>query len=62
MRRPQNVAARAAHMRIQTREVPMRSFILACIAVAVIAVVGGAVLSEFQESSKEAFSTVAVRL
>jgi hypothetical protein len=40
----------------------MRSFIFACIAVAVIAVVGAAVLSEFQESSKEAFSTSAVRL
>jgi hypothetical protein len=40
----------------------MRSFIFACIAVAVIAVVGGAVLDEFQESSKEAFSTSAVRL
>jgi hypothetical protein len=45
-----------------TREVPMRSFILACIAVAVIAVVGAAVLSELQESSKEAFSTEAARL
>ncbi len=40
----------------------MRSFILACIAVAVIAVVGAVVLSEFQESSKEAFATVGVRL
>jgi hypothetical protein len=40
----------------------MRSFILACIAVAVVAVAGAAVLSEFQESSKEAFSTSAVRL
>jgi hypothetical protein len=39
----------------------MRSFIFACIAIAV-AVAGAAVLSEFQESSKEAFSTEAVRL
>ena len=46
----------------RTREVPMRSFIFACIAVAVIAVVGAVVLSEFQESSKEAFATVGVRL
>jgi hypothetical protein len=44
------------------REVPVRSFIFAFIAVAVIAVVGGVVLKEFQESSKEAFSTSAVRL
>jgi hypothetical protein len=40
----------------------MRSFIFACIAVAVIAVVGAAVLNERQESSREAFSTEAVRL
>jgi hypothetical protein len=40
----------------------MRSFIFACIAVAVIAVTGAVVLSEFQESSEEAFSTTAVRL
>jgi hypothetical protein len=40
----------------------MRSFIFACIAVAVIAVAGAAVLSQFQESSEEAFSTTAVRL
>ncbi len=40
----------------------MRSFIFACIAVAVIAVVGAVVLNEFQESSKAAFSTTAVRL
>jgi hypothetical protein len=45
-----------------TREITMRSFIFAFFAVAVIAVVGAAVLSEFQESSKEAFSTEAVRL
>jgi hypothetical protein len=47
---------------VLTREFPMRSFILACVAVAVIAVVGAAVLSQFQESSREAFSTSAVRL
>jgi len=40
----------------------MRSFFLACIAVVVIAVAGAAVLSKFQESSEEAFSTEAVRL
>jgi hypothetical protein len=40
----------------------MRSFIITCIAVAVIAMVGAAVLTQFQESSKEAFSTEAVRL
>jgi hypothetical protein len=40
----------------------MRSFIFACIAVAVIAAAGAAALSEFQESSKQAFSTSAVRL
>jgi hypothetical protein len=40
----------------------MRSFIFACIAVAVIAVAGATILSEFQESSKQAFSTEAVRL
>jgi hypothetical protein len=41
----------------------MRSFVFACIAVAVIAVVGAVVLNGFQESSKEAFaSTETVRL
>jgi hypothetical protein len=39
----------------------MRSFIFACIAVAVIAVARRH-LSEFQESSEQAFSTEAVRL
>jgi hypothetical protein len=43
-------------------EVHMRSFILACIAIAVIASTGVAVLSHFQLSAKEAFSTDAVRL
>jgi hypothetical protein len=37
----------------------MRSFILASIAVAVIAVAGAAVLSVFQESAAAAFSTEA---
>jgi hypothetical protein len=40
----------------------MRSFILACIAVAVIATAGAAVLSVFQEPVDVAFSTGAVRL
>jgi hypothetical protein len=40
----------------------MRSFILACIAVAVIASTGAALLSQFQLSAKEKFSTEAVRL
>jgi hypothetical protein len=40
----------------------MRSFIFACIVVAVIAVAGAAILTEFQESSEQAFSTEAVRL
>jgi hypothetical protein len=39
----------------------MRSFILACIAVVVIAAVGGAILSVFQQSAQAAFSTDAVR-
>jgi hypothetical protein len=58
----QRDAARATYLMAQTREVPMKSFIFACIAVAVIAVAGAAMLSEFQESSEEAFSTSAVRL
>jgi uncharacterized membrane protein affecting hemolysin expression len=43
-------------------EIHMRSFILACIAVVVIAMAGAAVLSVFQETAAEAFSTSAVRL
>jgi hypothetical protein len=39
----------------------MRSFILACIAVVFIATASAAVLSFFQESAAEAFSTEAVR-
>jgi hypothetical protein len=40
----------------------MRSFILACIAVAVIAMASAAVLSVFQESAAAAFSTEAADL
>jgi hypothetical protein len=40
----------------------MRSFVLACIAVAVIATASAAVLGVFQESATAAFSTEAVRL
>jgi hypothetical protein len=40
----------------------MRSFVLACIAVAVIATTSAAVLDVFQKSATEAFSTEAVRL
>jgi hypothetical protein len=39
----------------------MRSFVLACIAVAVIAAANAAILSVFQESAAAAFSTEAVR-
>jgi hypothetical protein len=44
------------------RRFQMRSFVLACIAVAVIAAVSAAVLSVFQEPAQVAFSTDAVRL
>ena len=40
----------------------MRSFIIACIAVAAIATAGAAVLSVFQEPVAKAFTTEAVRL
>jgi hypothetical protein len=40
----------------------MRSFVLACITVAVIATASAAILSVFQESATAAFSTEAVRL
>jgi hypothetical protein len=40
----------------------MRSFVLACVAVAVIASASAAILSVFQESTATAFSTEAVRL
>jgi ABC-type uncharacterized transport system permease subunit len=44
------------------KEVRMRSFILACIAIVVIAMAGAAILNVFQESAAQAFSTDAVRL
>jgi hypothetical protein len=40
----------------------MRSFILACIAIVVMATASVAVLSIFQESAAAAFSTEAVRI
>ena len=40
----------------------MRSFVLACIAVVLIASAGAATLSLFQVSAETAFSTEAVRL
>jgi hypothetical protein len=40
----------------------MRSFVLACIAIVVIATVSAAVLSVFEETAKAAFSTDAVRI
>jgi ABC-type uncharacterized transport system permease subunit len=46
----------------ESEEIDMRSFILACIAIVVIAMAGAAVLSVFQESAAQAFSTDAVRL
>jgi hypothetical protein len=51
-----------ALMRLNRRRLEMRSFVLACIAAAVIATASAAILSVFQESAKEAFSTEAVRL
>jgi hypothetical protein len=47
---------------VKLLEVAMRSFVLACIAVAVIALMGAALLNVIQESATEAFSTNAVRL
>jgi len=43
-------------------ETPMPSFIAACIAAVVIAVLGAIALDQFQESASVAFTTVAVRL
>lgn len=40
----------------------MKTFVLACVAAIVIAVVGGVVLNSFQEPVDEAFTTSAVRL
>ena len=40
----------------------MKTFIIACVAAVVIAVVGGVVLSGVQEHADKAFSTTGVRL
>jgi hypothetical protein len=40
----------------------MRSFIVACVAAIVIAVIGGVVLNSIQEPVDKAFTTNAVRL
>jgi hypothetical protein len=40
----------------------MKTFIIACAAAIIIAVIGGVVLSGIQESSDKAFTTTAVRL
>jgi len=43
-------------------EIEMRSFICACVAAVVIAVVGAVVLNVYQEPVKEAFATESVRI
>jgi hypothetical protein len=40
----------------------MKTFIIACVAAVVIAVIGGVVLNSYQESASKAFATSAVRL
>ena len=40
----------------------MKTFIIACAAAIVIAIIGGVVLSGMQETAQTAFSTSAVRL
>jgi hypothetical protein len=40
----------------------MKTFIVACVAAIVIAVIGGVVLNSVQEPADQAFSTSAVRL
>ena len=40
----------------------MKTFLIACVAAVVIAVVGGLVLNSVQEPADKAFSTTAVRL
>jgi len=40
----------------------MKTFIIACVAAVVIAVIGGVVLSGIQEPADQAFSTSSVRL
>jgi hypothetical protein len=47
--------------RLDGRRLDMRSFVLACIAVAVIATASAAILNVFQETAAKAFSTEAVR-
>jgi Tfp pilus assembly major pilin PilA len=40
----------------------MKTFIMACVAAIIIAVLGGVVLNSVQESADKAFTTTAVRL
>jgi hypothetical protein len=40
----------------------MKTFIVACVAAIIIAVIGGVVLNSIQESADKAFTTTAVRL
>ena len=40
----------------------MRAFLIACVAAIIVAVIGGVVLSNMQDSSATAFSTQYVRL
>jgi hypothetical protein len=40
----------------------MKAFIIACVAAIVVAVIGGVVLSGYQEPVDEAFTTSSVRL
>ena len=40
----------------------MKTFIVACVAAVVVAVIGGVVLNSIQEPADKAFSTSAVRL
>lgn len=40
----------------------MKSFVIACVTAIVIAIIGGVVLTSFQEPADEAFSTSSVRL
>jgi hypothetical protein len=40
----------------------MKTFIMACVAAIIIAVIGGVVLNSIQESTDKAFTTSSVRL
>jgi len=40
----------------------MKSFVIACLAAVVVAIISGVVLNNLNESAAEAFSTTAVRL